>query len=223
MAPRSTLPADYARLRQLHGHPGFRRCPSVEGSPTRNNNPFAGLSISFWLQKILPLLRPRKSLRRLDITPEVRKGFPYYRFGGLGASLHLAHSHSALDRRDTEISQAILVGVCDQSSLCLFPDEKGSELIFHNLEKMAEILSNELVLLGYPIADGSKWTPPRHAKTLLQLDLRSKPAFESLPRRDVIVDRTGAGFDSLDVCLEYLMYQFVFIFEVVIELALTRP
>jgi hypothetical protein len=82
-----------------------------------------------------------------------------------------------LNSGDTEVSQPILVSVCHQSTLCLFPDEKDSQLILHDLKKMAEVLPDELVLLGYPIADSSKWTAPRHAKFLLQLDVRGEPPF----------------------------------------------
>jgi hypothetical protein len=51
--------------------------------------------------------------------------------------------------------------------MCLFPDEEGTQLIHHDLDKVAEIPAYELVLLCHPITDGSKWAPPRHAKLLL--------------------------------------------------------
>jgi hypothetical protein len=72
---------------------------------------------------------------------------------------------TSLSSGDTEVSQPILVSVCRQSALCLFPDEKGSQLILHDLEDMAEVLPDEFVLVCHSIADSSKWTAPRHAKS----------------------------------------------------------
>jgi hypothetical protein len=72
---------------------------------------------------------------------------------------------TSLSSGDTEVSQPILVSVCRQSALCLFPDEKGAQLILHDLEDMAEVLPDEFVLVRHSIADSSKWTAPRHAKS----------------------------------------------------------
>jgi hypothetical protein len=72
---------------------------------------------------------------------------------------------TSLSSGDTEVSQPILVSVCRQSALCLFPDEKSSQLILHDLEDMAEVLPDEFVLVRHSIADSSKWTAPRHAKS----------------------------------------------------------
>ena len=79
---------------------------------------------------------------------------------------------------DTEVSQPIHVSVCRQSTLCLFPDEARS--LFVTISKRWLRLPDELVLLGYPIADSSKWTAPRHATFLLQLDVGGEPPFEIL-------------------------------------------
>src|SRR5262249_13142710 len=73
--------------------------------------------------------------RRSNMASKVRKCFTYGSLDGLRTSFHLAHQHSALNRSDTEISKLILASVCRQPSLCLFPDEKGSELIFHKFKK----------------------------------------------------------------------------------------
>src|ERR1700730_3441334 len=102
--------------------------------------------------------------RANSVPPEVSERFPDRGFDRLRASFHLAHQHRALNSGDTEVSQPILVSVCRQSTLCLFPDEKGSQLILHDLKEMAEILPDQLVLLRHPIADSSKWTAPRHAR-----------------------------------------------------------
>jgi hypothetical protein len=72
---------------------------------------------------------------------------------------------TSLSSGDTEVSQPILVSVCRQPALCLFPDEKGAQLILHDLEDMAEVLPDEFVLVRHSIADSSKWTAPRHAKS----------------------------------------------------------
>jgi hypothetical protein len=93
------------------------------------------------------------------------KCFPDRGFNGLRTSFHLAHQHRALSSGDTEVSEPILVSVCRQSALCLFPDEKGSQLILHDLEDMAEVLPDEFVLVRHSIAASSKWTAPRHAKS----------------------------------------------------------
>jgi hypothetical protein len=78
---------------------------------------------------------------------------------------------STLDSGDTEVSQPILVRVRRQSAQCLSPDEKGSQLILDDFKEMAVVLPDELVLGRHPIADSPKWTAPRHAKFLLQLDV----------------------------------------------------
>jgi hypothetical protein len=84
-------------------------------------------------------------------------------------------------------------------------------------------LPNELVLVRHPIADSSKWTAPRHAKFLLQLDVRGEPPFEVLPRASFIIDETGAGFHSFDVTLQHLMNQPFLTTETVIKLASQSP
>jgi hypothetical protein len=107
----------------------------------------------------------------------VSERFPNRGLDRLHISFHLAHQHRALNSGDTEVSQPILVGVRRQPTLCLFPDEKDLQLILHDLKEMAEVLPDELVLVRHPIADSSKWTAPRHAKFLLQLDVRGEPPF----------------------------------------------
>ena len=99
------------------------------------------------------------------------KCFPYCCLNGLRTSFYFAHKHGALNRGQTKIRKPGLVSVCCQSSLRLFSNEKNSQLILYDLEKMAEILSNECIFLRDPIADRSEWTAPRHAKLLLQLDM----------------------------------------------------
>ena len=100
---------------------------------------------------------------------------------------------------------------------------RGKELSRRERRRMAEILSDELVLLSHPISNRSKWTAPRHAKLLLQLDVRGEPPFQIFPRPDLIVDGGGTGFHSLDVALQYLMDQSLLAAKVVIKLTLAGP
>jgi hypothetical protein len=60
-----------------------------------------------------------------NVPTEVSKRFPDHGFDRLRTSFRLAHQHRALNSGDTEVSQPIHVSVCRQSTLCLFPDEKG--------------------------------------------------------------------------------------------------
>jgi hypothetical protein len=94
-----------------------------------------------------------------NIAPEVSKRFPYSGFDGLRASFHLAQQHGALNSGDTEVGQTILVSVRHQSTLRLFPDKKGSQLVLHDFKKMAEVLPDELRPSLSP-PDSSKWDSP---------------------------------------------------------------
>jgi hypothetical protein len=77
------------------------------------------ITASLWLR--LPWSRPLVSGRANNVPPEVNECFPDRGFDRLRTSFHLAHQHRALNGGDTEVSQPILVSVCRQSALCLFP------------------------------------------------------------------------------------------------------
>jgi len=76
-----------------------------------------------------PLVRGRANY----VPPEVSERLPHRGFDRPRTSFHLAHQHRALNSGDTEVGQPIHVGVCRQSTLCLFPDEARS--LFFTISK----------------------------------------------------------------------------------------
>src|SRR5215475_3520003 len=157
------------------------------------------------------------------MAAKVRQRFLDGRLDRLGVSFDLAHQHGALDRGDAEVGQSILVGVGGESSLRLFPDEEGPQLVLYDLEQVAQVLPDELVRLRHPVGDGAERAAAQHTKPLLQLDVRGEPAFQVLPGADLIVDGAGACLHDLDVAQQDLVDQPLLASEIVIELALARP
>src|SRR5262245_4263900 len=158
-----------------------------------------------------------------NVSAKVRQRFLDGRLDRLGASFDLAHQHGALDRGDAEVGQSILIGPGSESSPRLFPDEEGPQLVLYDLEQVAQVLPDELVRLRHPVGDGAERAAAQHAKPLLQLDVRGKPAFQVLPGADLIVDGAGACLHALDVAQQHLVDQSLLAAEIVIELALARP
>src|SRR5262249_7662109 len=112
----------------------------------------------------------------------------------------------------------IFVRACRDSALRLFPDEEDPQLVLYDLEKMAEVLANELVPFGYPVPYGAERTASQHAKTLLQLNVRYEPALQIFPGIDVVVDRTSARLDRLDITQQDLVDQTFLASEIMIKL-----
>src|SRR5262249_48960493 len=103
----------------------------------------------------------------------------------------------------------------------LFHEERGHPRLRH-LEDQAEVLADQLVVLGDLVPDGAERTAARHPEALLQLDLAKEPSLQVAPGGDVVVEGAAPVTDGLEIGLEALVHEAFLVLEVVIELALPR-
>src|SRR5262249_57171375 len=101
--------------------------------------------------------------------------------------------------------------------------EELRQLRLRDLEDQTEILPDQLVVLRHLVADRAEGASARHAKALLQTELRDEPLIEVVPRCDVVAERPAAVANRVEVRLQHLVNEAVLVLEVVIELALAGP
>src|SRR5258708_26384903 len=158
--------------------------------------------------------------RRRRKMPEVAERFPDGCFNGPAVPLDPAYQHRALHRRDTEIRQGVLIGAGQNRAPGFLLDEKGSQLVLDHFKDEAEVLTDQLVILGDLIADGAERTAARHSEVLLQFHVRSEPPLQIFPGLDLVLKGSRARPDGVQVGLQHLVNETFLVLEIVIELAL---
>src|SRR5438128_8121561 len=93
----------------------------------------------------------------------------------------LAKQHRALDRGDAEVGERGLVGGGLEPPAGLLPDEERGELVAHHLEEEGQILADQLVALGYLVADGAEGAPAGHRIPRLERGVSAQPSTEIGP------------------------------------------
>src|SRR5262249_48584175 len=149
----------------------------------------------------------------------MRHGIAHDAFYQLAAALDLSEQHRPLDHRETVVGGSLFTDLRVETAARLLPDEERRELHLGDFEDQVQILTNELVVLRDLAADGAKRAAARHAKAFLQGDLRQEPLLEVVPRPDVVVERAASLANRLEVHLQDLVNEALFIPEVVIELS----
>jgi len=82
----------------------------------------------------------------------------------------------------------------------------------------AEVLADQLVWTGEPLANRTERTTVGHAESILKLQVTHKPVLQIFPGFDGVFHWGGAGPDGFQVRLQYRVHQPFLVLRVMIEL-----
>ena len=133
-------------------------------------------------------------------------------------SSDFAHEHGALYGGDAKIGHRRCIGLFREASSAFLFHEEHCQLVLDDLEDQHQVLADQIVIFGDLIADRPKQTPSRHVESLLQFQLRQEPVLQVFPGIQFIIERSVAALNSIQIALEDLVNEVLFILEVMVEL-----
>ena len=144
-----------------------------------------------------PLGHLPENRRRHTVASKVSQSLADDRLDRLAVPPNLAKEHGTLNGAEAEVGHMLFVRFRRQTSKRLLLNKKNRQFVLDHLEDEAEVLPDQLVLLGHLVSHCPEGAAARHAKALLHFNLRCEPALQIVPRRDLVTNKGGARFDLL--------------------------
>jgi hypothetical protein len=157
------------------------------------------------------------------IALEVLQSFVNRRLSRTAIPVHFAQEHCSLNGGNTKIGHNLWLQVSLQPSLGFLRAEEHGQLVPHDVNNQAYILANLIVTLVGFVRHSADGTAPGHAEFALELDVRPEEVFQVFPGCNVVANGSPAGFYCLQKSAQNLMYEKVFILEVVVKLSFSCP
>src|SRR5215831_1468088 len=150
----------------------------------------------------------------LDVSQSLMNG----RLSGPTIPVHFAQEHCSLNRGNAKISYSLWLQVSLQPSLGFLGAEEHRQLVLHGVKNQTYVLANLIVALVGFVRDCPHGTASGHTELALELDVRPEEALQIFPGGNIIANGSAAGFYCLQKRAQNLMYQKVFVLEIVIKL-----